>query len=37
MEATSTCPSYSARDYKSEVKPVWCPGCGDDSVPGSIT
>ena len=26
MEATSTCPSYSARDYKSEVKPVWCPG-----------
>lgn len=37
MEATSTCPSYSARDYKSEVKPVWCPGCGDYSVLGSIT
>lgn len=37
MEATSTCPSYSARDYKSEVKPVWCPGCGDYSVLGAIT
>ena len=19
-------------DYKSEVKPVWCPGCGDYGV-----
>ncbi len=25
------------RDYKSDIKPVWCPGCGDYSVLGSIT
>ncbi len=24
-------------DYKSAYKPVWCPGCGDFSVLGSIT
>ena len=27
----------TARDYKSDVKPVWCPGCGDYSVLSSIT
>jgi 2-oxoglutarate ferredoxin oxidoreductase subunit beta len=27
----------TARDYKSEVKPVWCPGCGDFAVLSSIT
>jgi 2-oxoglutarate ferredoxin oxidoreductase subunit beta len=37
MDATSACPSYSARDYKSDVKPVWCPGCGDYSVLSAIT
>ncbi len=26
-----------ARDYKSAVKPVWCPGCGDFSVLSAIT
>jgi len=25
------------REYKSGVKPVWCPGCGDFGVLGSIT
>ncbi len=25
------------QDYKSDVKPVWCPGCGDYSVIASIT
>ena len=25
------------KDYKSDVKPVWCPGCGDFGVLGSIT
>jgi len=25
------------KGYKSGVKPVWCPGCGDYSVLGSIT
>ena len=34
MEATVP---RTARDYKSQVKPVWCPGCGDFSVLGSIT
>jgi 2-oxoglutarate ferredoxin oxidoreductase subunit beta len=29
--------AYTARDFKSEVKPVWCPGCGDYSVLSSIT
>jgi 2-oxoglutarate ferredoxin oxidoreductase subunit beta len=23
---------YTAADYKSEVKPIWCPGCGDFGV-----
>jgi 2-oxoglutarate ferredoxin oxidoreductase subunit beta len=27
----------AARDYKSGVKPVWCPGCGDYSVLSAIT
>lgn len=34
---TMTKPSRTARDYKSDVKPVWCPGCGDYSVLSSIT
>jgi 2-oxoglutarate ferredoxin oxidoreductase subunit beta len=25
------------KKYKSEIKPVWCPGCGDFGVLGSIT
>jgi 2-oxoglutarate ferredoxin oxidoreductase subunit beta len=27
----------TAKDFKSEVKPVWCPGCGDYAVLSSIT
>jgi 2-oxoglutarate ferredoxin oxidoreductase subunit beta len=27
----------TARDFKSGVKPVWCPGCGDYSVLSAIT
>jgi 2-oxoglutarate ferredoxin oxidoreductase subunit beta len=23
---------YSMKDYKSDVKPTWCPGCGDFAV-----
>lgn len=26
-----------ARDYKSEVKPIWCPGCGHYSVLNAMT
>lgn len=29
--------SYTAKDFKSDVKPVWCPGCGDYAVLSSIT
>jgi 2-oxoglutarate/2-oxoacid ferredoxin oxidoreductase subunit beta len=28
---------FKASDYKSDVKPVWCPGCGDYHVLMSIT
>jgi len=37
MAEIKTIEAPSPRDYKSEVKPVWCPGCGDFSVLGSIT
>ena len=23
---------FEAKDYKSELKPIWCPGCGDFGV-----
>ena len=25
------------KDFKSDYKPVWCPGCGDFSVLVSVT
>jgi len=31
MSATGTC-EYQPKDYKSDLKPIWCPGCGDFSV-----
>ncbi|MHA1537089.1 MAG: 2-oxoacid:ferredoxin oxidoreductase subunit beta [Alphaproteobacteria bacterium] len=37
MAETQTSEVLTARDYKSELRPVWCPGCGDFSVLGSIT
>jgi len=27
---------YEQSDYKSDLKPIWCPGCGDYSVLSSI-
>jgi 2-oxoglutarate/2-oxoacid ferredoxin oxidoreductase subunit beta len=30
-------PVLKAKDYKSDYKPVWCPGCGDFSVLSAIT
>ncbi|NIQ11019.1 MAG: 2-oxoacid:ferredoxin oxidoreductase subunit beta, partial [Gammaproteobacteria bacterium] len=24
--------NYGIKDYKSETKPIWCPGCGDFGV-----
>ena len=26
------CQLFEAKDYKSGVKPVWCPGCGDYTI-----
>ncbi len=28
----NTVPACRAADYRSEVKPIWCPGCGDYHV-----
>ncbi len=27
---------YAAKDYKSDLKPIWCPGCGDFGVVSAI-
>ena len=32
METQAEAVRYSAKDYKSAIKPIWCPGCGDFSV-----
>ena len=32
-----TAMTYTAKDFKSDAKPVWCPGCGDYAVLSSIT
>ncbi len=38
MSGTITRPvaEYQAKDYKSELKPIWCPGCGDYGVVQAI-
>jgi len=28
--------AFQAKDYKSELKPIWCPGCGDFGVVTAI-
>jgi 2-oxoglutarate ferredoxin oxidoreductase subunit beta len=28
--------TFNANDFKSELKPVWCPGCGDFAVLNSV-
>jgi len=30
-------PAYKASDFKSDIAPIWCPGCGDYHVLLSIT
>ncbi len=37
MSCTTQTLPLKANDYKSSVKPVWCPGCGDYSVHLAIT
>ncbi len=34
---TSLVRNYTAGDFKSELKPIWCPGCGDFGVVTAIT
>jgi 2-oxoglutarate ferredoxin oxidoreductase subunit beta len=35
--ATPPTPAHRAQDYKSDIKPVWCPGCGHFGVLSAIT
>jgi len=32
----SSCSLFTPNDYKSDLKPVWCPGCGDFGVLTSL-
>jgi 2-oxoglutarate ferredoxin oxidoreductase subunit beta len=34
---TAAIPSLRAKDYKTAVKPVWCPGCGHFAVLSALT
>ncbi len=31
-----SCQTLQAKDFKSELKPIWCPGCGDFGVVQAI-
>ena len=37
MNETLAAPKLKAKDYKSGIKPVWCPGCGDFGVLNALT
>jgi len=37
MDPSSAQIQLKPRDYKSSIKPVWCPGCGDFAVLNAIT
>jgi len=37
MNAPGAVAALVAKDFKSDYKPVWCPGCGDYSVLSAIT
>jgi 2-oxoglutarate ferredoxin oxidoreductase subunit beta len=37
MEAVMSVPALQAKDYKSDVTPVWCPGCGHFAVLSAVT
>jgi len=30
-------PNLTAQDFKSDIKPIWCPGCGDYAVLAAMT
>lgn len=37
MEQATTVKKAIPKDYKSDYKPIWCPGCGDFAVLNAIT
>ena len=36
MSAAKSAQEYVAKDYRSGLKPIWCPGCGDFGVVSAI-
>lgn len=37
MDTSTPTKQRAAKDYKSALKPIWCPGCGDFSVLSALT
>jgi 2-oxoglutarate ferredoxin oxidoreductase subunit beta len=37
MDQTTAIKAVTPKDYKSDYKPIWCPGCGDFAVLNAIT
>jgi 2-oxoglutarate ferredoxin oxidoreductase subunit beta len=37
MRAAHVTPTLRAKDYKSDIVPVWCPGCGHFAVLSAVT
>jgi 2-oxoglutarate ferredoxin oxidoreductase subunit beta len=37
MQQATAASAVKPKDYKSDIKPVWCPGCGDFGVLSAIT
>jgi 2-oxoglutarate ferredoxin oxidoreductase subunit beta len=37
MNEATTQPELKPKDYKSEIKPVWCPGCGHFGILSAVT
>lgn len=37
MSTSGASVALTFKDYKSETKPIWCPGCGDFAVLNAIT
>ena len=35
--AVASAPTLRAKDYKSDIPPVWCPGCGHFAVLSAVT
>ncbi len=37
MDQVTAAKPANPKDYKSDYKPIWCPGCGDFAVLNAIT